>query len=1065
MADIKKIKIGSHTYDIRDGRIITLTDSGSTTAGTWVAGTGSPTQNLTGYSDGQLFLYKITKAGSSTTTLNIDGLGAKTVYRSGTSKLSTQYAVGQYLLLAYNSTNDCFRVLNDYDANTNNTHSGIGKCTTDASTAAKVVTFPNFALSTNQTILIRVDTTNTATSSVTLNVNNTGAKSIKIEGTAWSTTNQLVAGDYLATYDGTYWNLIRVYLDAHPTHTAKSEGLYKVTVDSMGHVSSATSVTKSDITALGIPAQDTTYASKSATSGGTAVSLVTTGEKYTWNNKQAAISDLATIRSNASTGATHADSTHARTDATKVEDSTTNGNIKINGTETNVYTHPTYTAAASGLYKVTVDATGHVSEAVAVTKSDITDLGIPENDTNTTYTIATGTSNGKIKVTPSSGDAYEVSVKGLGSAAYTASTAYMPAGDTSHGTHVTSATVKSALGTGTGTSKYLREDGTWVTPPNTTYSNATTSKAGLMSAADKTNLDTLVTSFSSDDSNTTINTIKEVLTAFENAPEGTDIANALAAKSNIGHTHEVTTSDAAPSGHTHNVTVSGTTGANGGTAVKAVTGYGSFSGGSGNLTSDTTSTDGIKYVEAVSGGSAVSPTTKYMKFSAGTTPKSEATPVHTSTNSSTNSGDAITAVTGVEADGTETVLTGVKASSTDTFLKEINAGSGSLVAYDAATNGTAKVTNGNRIPVVTSVIHTAASLGTASTGTVSISGGSYSGTTKYMKVSTTAADTGTVGISGGSGNLTIDTTSTNGIGVLTAQGTFSQGSLPSLTITSASPSKITSWNTGSMTHGIVTDGVLYINTGTAPSLSYETVSVGSASDWKAGTLPTLGNATTKYLHHTHTAASLTGTKTFATNGIKAVSLSASTTSTDGPAYTESISGSAPSLGGTKTFVTGYNSFSGGSITPTTYYLAHGHTGASTKSSASAITAVGADGTATVLTGVKASGTATVAPNEHTHTYDKTTSVTLKAGTAPSMNFNTGSSSDTPYISAVSGGSAVSVTTKYLHHTHTGASLGTATTQNVAPSGHTHSYGSATALTTTGNSGTAVAAVTEVKADE
>ena len=49
----------------------------------------------------------------------------------------------------------------------------------------------------------------------------------------------------------------------------------------MGHVSSATSVTKSDITALGIPAQDTTYASKSATSGGTAVSLVTTGEKYT----------------------------------------------------------------------------------------------------------------------------------------------------------------------------------------------------------------------------------------------------------------------------------------------------------------------------------------------------------------------------------------------------------------------------------------------------------------------------------------------------------------------------------------------------------------------------------------------------------------------------------------------------------------------------------------------------------------------------------------------------------------------------------------------------------------
>lgn len=37
---------------------------------------------------------------------------------------------------------------------------------------------------------------------------------------------------------------------------------------------------------------------------------------------------------------THSKSTHARTDATKVEKSTTNGNVLINGVETNVYTHP-----------------------------------------------------------------------------------------------------------------------------------------------------------------------------------------------------------------------------------------------------------------------------------------------------------------------------------------------------------------------------------------------------------------------------------------------------------------------------------------------------------------------------------------------------------------------------------------------------------------------------------------------------------------------------------------------------------------------------------------------------
>jgi hypothetical protein len=45
--------------------------------------------------------------------------------------------------------------------------------------------------------------------------------------------------------------------------------------------------------------------------------------------------------------------------------------------EANKYTHPSYTSATSGLYKVTVDSTGHVSKVTNVTKSDITNLGIP----------------------------------------------------------------------------------------------------------------------------------------------------------------------------------------------------------------------------------------------------------------------------------------------------------------------------------------------------------------------------------------------------------------------------------------------------------------------------------------------------------------------------------------------------------------------------------------------------------------------------------------------------------------------------------------------------------------
>lgn len=58
---------------------------------------------------------------------------------------------------------------------------------------------------------------------------------------------------------------------------------------------------------------------------------------------------------------------------------------KLDGIEAgaNAYTHPTHTARSSGLYKITVDGNGHVVDVEAVTKNDITGLGIPGTDTNT----------------------------------------------------------------------------------------------------------------------------------------------------------------------------------------------------------------------------------------------------------------------------------------------------------------------------------------------------------------------------------------------------------------------------------------------------------------------------------------------------------------------------------------------------------------------------------------------------------------------------------------------------------------------------------------------------------
>ena len=129
--------------------------------------------------------------------------------------------------------------------------------------------------------------------------------------------------------------------------------------------------------------------------------------------------------------------------------------IKLDGIAAgaNKYSHPGYTSKSNGFYKVTVDGTGHVSATTAVTKADITGLGIPAQDT--TYSAATSSTLGLVKVGSNISNSY--------------------------GTiSLTKANVTSALG---------------YTPPttNTTYGNATTSSSGLMSSSDKSKLDGIAT--------------------------------------------------------------------------------------------------------------------------------------------------------------------------------------------------------------------------------------------------------------------------------------------------------------------------------------------------------------------------------------------------------------------------------------------------------------------------------------------------------------------------------------------------------------------------------------------
>lgn len=127
-----------------------------------------------------------------------------------------------------------------------------------------------------------------------------------------------------------------------------------------------------------------------------------------------------------------------KTDLATVATSGSYNDLTNKPTIPSAYTHPSHTAKTSGLYKITVNNLGHVSAATAVTKSDITGLGIPAQ--NTTYSAGTGISlsgttfsnsgvrsisagstNGTISVN-TNGTSTDIAVKGLGSNAYNSTT-------------------------------------------------------------------------------------------------------------------------------------------------------------------------------------------------------------------------------------------------------------------------------------------------------------------------------------------------------------------------------------------------------------------------------------------------------------------------------------------------------------------------------------------------------------------------------------------------------------------------------------------------------------------
>lgn len=102
----------------------------------------------------------------------------------------------------------------------------------------------------------------------------------------------------------------------------------------------------------------------------------------------------------AATSHTHTLDNVSETTSKKIMTAAERTKLNEIATGANKYTHPSYTAKSSGLYKVAVDSTGHISGTTAVAKADITALGIPS--TNTTYVNATTSTAGLMSTTDKS---------------------------------------------------------------------------------------------------------------------------------------------------------------------------------------------------------------------------------------------------------------------------------------------------------------------------------------------------------------------------------------------------------------------------------------------------------------------------------------------------------------------------------------------------------------------------------------------------------------------------------------------------------------------------------------
>lgn len=164
-----------------------------------------------------------------------------------------------------------------------------------------------------------------------------------------------------------------------------------------------------------------------------------------------------------------------------------NGKMYVNVPWTDSNT--TYTQATSdnlGLVKIGYSANGK-NYPVALDGNGKMYVNVPWTDTNTTYAnmkAATASAAGAAGLVPAPAAGKQASfLRGDGTWVVPTNTTYGLASTTANGL------LRQLNGS---TSSFMRGDGTWATPPNTTYAVANESTNGLMAAADKKTMNRLI---------------------------------------------------------------------------------------------------------------------------------------------------------------------------------------------------------------------------------------------------------------------------------------------------------------------------------------------------------------------------------------------------------------------------------------------------------------------------------------------------------------------------------------------------------------------------------------------